>query len=150
MSQRVSPDRYSRRARITRLNALRQNTTQRMTYDTARPARTVRIFVGDEPLIVDDPSSAAGPDRVLQFAYESNAWKSRPCVTLPYDRHYKYMILLYFISETLLISWLSDGIFTLPEQILFLTDERYFIARYFLDIHIYIFERGCLYFNQVI
>lgn len=84
-------DRYSRRARITRATQLvmpKYRVPKDVTYDTERPARTARILVGNESLIVNDPpplspSPASRPIRSSRFAYESNELEIAR-VTLPY------------------------------------------------------------------
>jgi len=140
MSQRVSPDRYSRRARITRLDSLRQNTTHRMTYDTVRPARTVRIFVGDEPLIVDDLSSAAGPERVcssLMNQTSGNHDRVSRCFTIAttnirycyilYRRHYLSLGCRIFVAR-------ANSAFDRREMIFY---RKIFLRYTYLNVDVY-------------
>lgn len=150
MLQRVSPDRYSRRARITRATQLvtpKYRAPKDVTYDTAQPARTVHIFVGDEQLIVDLPPRHIRSGEGSRLAYQSNVWwKSLPRVTSPYGRRYKYMMSLEFLLDTWLITWFSDRIVVAWATPAF-NEREIFYRRIFLSIYI-TFKHECLNCNQ--
>jgi len=100
-------DRYSRRARITRATQLvmpKYRVPKDVTYDTERLARTARILVGNESLIVNDPPPSPLLPHHVQFGVRgllmNRMTGNRAChVALC---RYKYM-LLYFLLH---LGWL--------------------------------------------